>query len=105
MLKKNVVKLALVRDEARRQQGKLIRRCLFDAARLTAESREDELSGFVLMAWDKEGNIRTSVLEGQPFPRAQLPYLFRDAVQQQQAAEIAATAGAMLTFGGDDESA
>ena len=96
------IKLSVIRNQAKREDAKHVRRSLFLAARQTCGSRGDELSGFILVAWDKEGTLRTSVLEGPPFARPFLPYLFRDAIHQQQSAELA-SAGAFFHIDPDDD--
>ena len=101
---RKIVYLVQVRNERKASEAAHIRRNLFQAARNASNARGDELSGFALVSWDRQGNMRTAINSGYgPIAWGRIPSECRDAFERHVTAELAQTSAPVSLDDGDDD--
>ena len=77
------VSLQLVANDQRRQKARDIRDELFSQCRSIVGQLGDEVSGFALVAWDRQGDLRSTYCTGYgPLRPALIPTLVGDALNR-----------------------
>jgi hypothetical protein len=90
MKQRNVVRLVQVRNERKASAAKHMRRDMHAAVRSTCRDFGDELSGYALVSWTRDGNFHTSLNEGYgPYGWGALPGQCRDAINRHISVSIA----------------
>jgi hypothetical protein len=85
------VDLHTIADKRREEEARTIRADLFRACRAAVDQLEGDLAGFALVAWDREGHLRSSYNAAQGPIRAPLvPTLAADALNRHVAVMLAA---------------
>lgn len=83
--------LTLVATEKRRADARKTRAALFQRCRAAIEQMGDDIAGFALVVWDKEGNLRSAYDASRGPIRAPLvPTLTADALNRHVAVMLAA---------------
>jgi hypothetical protein len=84
------VRLKEVRNEQRRYAGKDMRKSLFERCRAAADQLGDEISGFAIVVWDKQGDLRSAYDATRgPIGPALVPTLVSDALNRHVAVKLA----------------
>jgi hypothetical protein len=87
---KKPVALEEVRNEQRRYAGKDMRKSLFERCRAAADQLGDEISGFALVVWDNQGDLRSAYDATRgPIGPALVPTLVSDALNRHVAVKLA----------------
>jgi hypothetical protein len=79
-----------VRNEQRRHAGKDMRKSLFARCRAAVDQLGDEISGFAIVVWDKQGDLRSAYDATRgPIGPALVPTLVSDALNRHVAVKLA----------------
>jgi hypothetical protein len=82
--------LKLVVDEQRRAAGRDMRQALFERCRAAIDQLGDDISGFALVVWDKQGDLRSAYDATRgPIGPALVPTLVSDALNRHVAVKLA----------------
>jgi hypothetical protein len=82
-MKPRAIYLHQIRDNARRDDARRVRRRLFDCARNAAEQLEDEICGFALVTWGHDGELRSAYeASAGPIRWSLVPTLAADALNR-----------------------
>lgn len=83
MTRRHVHHLSEVVAKRKRNDAQDARRSLFKACRSLAEQLGDDIAGFALVAWNKEGELRSALDATQgPITEALVPTLAGDALNR-----------------------
>ena len=78
-----LVSLQLVANDQRRQKARNVREALFSQCRSIVDQLGDDVSGFALVAWDRQGELRSTYYTGYgPLRPALIPTLVGDALNR-----------------------
>ncbi len=78
-----VLSLRVVEDERRREEARNVRAALFAECRSILEQLGEDVSGFALVIWDRQGDLRSSYYTGYgPIRSALVPTLAGDALNR-----------------------
>jgi hypothetical protein len=84
------VQLSEARDEQRRAAGRDMRQSLFERCRAAADQLGDNISGFALVVWDNQGDLRSAYDATRgPIGPALVPTLVSDALNRHVAVKLA----------------
>jgi stalled ribosome alternative rescue factor ArfA len=87
----NKVVLKEVSEQVRRSKAKRLRSHLFEDCRMLVDELDGDVSGYALVAWTTEGELRSIYHTGRGLIRpAIIPALVHDALNRQVAQDIAA---------------
>jgi hypothetical protein len=82
--------LKLVADEQRRMAGRDMRQALFERCRAAIDQLGDDISGFAIVVWDKQGDLRSAYDATRgPIGPALVPTLVSDALNRHVAVKLA----------------
>ncbi len=80
-----------VAEKAKQLEAKRLRSNLFEDCRTLVEELEGDVSGYALVAWSPEGELRTVYHTGRgPIRPAIIPVLVQDALSRHVAQDMAA---------------
>ena len=86
-----VTRLREVSDERRTSAAKELRGALFQRCRAAIEQMGDDISGFALVVWDREGNLRSAYdASNGPIRAPLVPTLAADALNRHVAVMLSA---------------
>ena len=84
------VSLKAVTDEQRRAAGRDMRQSLFGRCRAAVDQLGDDISGFAIVVWDKQGDLRSAYDATRgPIGPALVPTLVSDALNRHVAVKLA----------------
>jgi hypothetical protein len=84
------VPLSVVIDEERRAAGRHMRQTLFERCRAAVDQLGDNISGFAIVVWDKQGDLRSAYDATRgPIGPALVPTLVSDALNRHVAVKLA----------------
>ena len=84
------VRLSEVRDEQKRTAGRDMRQSLFERCRAAADQLGDNISGFAVVVWDNQGDLRSAYDATRgPIGPALVPTLVSDALNRHVAVKLA----------------
>jgi hypothetical protein len=84
------ISLKAVSDETRQSYGRSMRQELFGRCRAAADQMGDGISGFAIVVWDQNGEMRTSYNAARgPIGPALVPTLVSDALNRHVAVKLA----------------
>jgi hypothetical protein len=84
------IALKEVRNEQRRYAGKGMRKSLFERCRAAVDQLGDEISGFAIVVWDNQGDLRSAYDATRgPIGPALVPTLVSDALNRHVAVKLA----------------
>jgi hypothetical protein len=87
---RKTVALKEARNEQRRHAGKDMRKSLFERCRAAVDQLGDEISGFAVVVWDKQGDLRSAYDATRgPIGPALVPTLVSDALNRHVAVKLA----------------
>lgn len=85
-----IVNLKAVSDEKRADDGRLMRQDLFKSCRTGADQMGDDMVGFAIVVWDKNGGMWTSYNAARgPIGPSLVPTLVSDALNRHVAVKLA----------------
>ncbi len=88
--KRPLTRLDIVRDNRNADAARKMRASLFQRCRAAIEQVGDEISGFALVVWDKEGNLRSAYdASCGPISAPLVPTFVADALNRHIAVMIA----------------
>jgi hypothetical protein len=89
----NKVILQEVAEKARRSEAKRLRSNLFEDCRALVDDLEGDVSGYALVAWTPQGELRSVYHTGRgPIRPAVIPVLVQDALSRHVAKDMATPA-------------
>lgn len=83
------VKLSVVRSERKREEARAVRKSAHQRFRDISDDYGDELTGYVLVAWDSKGWLTSTVYPGGPFPSRTIPAVVSEALSQHVTSNLA----------------
>ena len=84
------VSLTVAADDRRRAAGRDMRQSLFERCRAAADQLGDNISGFALVVWDTQGDLRSAYDATRgPIGPASIPTLVSDALNRHVAVKLA----------------
>lgn len=84
------VSLKEISNQQRRYAGKDMRKSLFERCRAAVDQLGDEISGFAIVVWDKQGDLRSAYDATRgPIGPALVPTLVSDALNRHLAVKLA----------------
>jgi hypothetical protein len=88
---RNKVILKEVAEAARQAEAKQMRSALFEDCRSLLSELEGDVSGYAIVAWSPQGELRTAFYAGKgPIRPAIIPVLAQDALSRHVAQHMAA---------------
>ena len=83
-------RLKVVVDQRRRIDGRDMRQSLFGRCRAAVDQLGDDISGFAIVVWDKNGDLRSAYDRnaGPHWPRVGAQPLFRTALNRHVAVKL-----------------
>src|SRR5258708_5440480 len=82
--------LSEIVSDRKRVEAKNTRRALFEACRAVADDLGDDLAGYAVIVWGKDGELRSAYEAGQgPIKPALVPTLAGDALNRHVARDMA----------------
>jgi hypothetical protein len=89
------IRLHDVSSAQRSEAARALRAALFQRCRAAIEQMEDDISGFALVVWDREGNMRSAYdATNGPIRAPLVPTLAADALNRHVAVMISAAKAA-----------
>jgi hypothetical protein len=90
MKQRKVIRLVQARNERKAKDAQYIRHCMHGSVRSVSAMHGDNLSGYVMVSWDRAGEVQSNVCVGHgPFGWGRLPGECRDAVSRHIAIVVA----------------
>lgn len=85
------VALKAVVSRRQEQEARQVRRALFAAARRAIDEMDDDIAGFAMVVWDREGGLRSNYDTSYgPIRAALVPTLVGDALNRHLAVMLSA---------------
>jgi len=85
-----VAPLKTVIDERRREEGRDMRQALFRRCRAAVDQMGDDIAGFAIVVWDRQGDLRSAYDTTRgPIGPALVPTLVSDALNRHVAVKLA----------------
>jgi hypothetical protein len=89
-VKSHPVPLKVIVDKRRQEDGRDMRQDLFRRCRAAADQMGDDISGFAVVVWDHQGDMRTAYNTTRgPIGPALVPTLVSDALNRHVAVKLA----------------
>jgi len=86
----SILALSNIIAERKESEAKNSRRALFDACRLLLTELDGDVAGYAIVAWSKDGELRSAYGAGQgPIKAALVPTLAGDALNRHVALDMA----------------
>lgn len=99
MKQRKIIRLVQARNERKAAEARNVRENMFAGARAAAADHGDDIAGFALVSWRRDGGMHTSIFTGYgPVADSMVPMQVHDALQRHLTIEIAERAAITSPF-------